>query len=448
MVIYYRRFIPGLAHTMAPLTEILKGRPKTLVWGPDQQRAIFLTKAVLAKATALAHQDPSTPLQLTADSSNLEQVINRASQPIVFFSRKLSPTSPTTAPSTGNCLRCTRRYATSNSSWRAHPSQFGQTTSRWSTPPQSCGMHGPPGSSGTSCPSRISPAPSSTSPAGRTPSADTLLKIKINAVQLGIDYKDLAQEQAADPEIPAYHTTIMSLKWKDMPLAPGWPTLLSNVSTGHPRPLVPSSRRQLVFDVIHGLPHPSSRTTEGLLAENLNGGEVPQVPEGVPMAHCTSDNWKYQLPWVLLRLRTTPRANSNPSAAEKVFGESLVVPGELITEDRDNLTTQRLCNRVGKFTPCRRTYTNRTSPFMPPGLSSVSHVFVRNDAVRPSLTRPYRGPFLILERNNKAFQVAVHSKDGWVSVDRLKPEFQEEDVGGTSQSPPQEVVPPQPTLPA
>ncbi|XP_066968173.1 uncharacterized protein [Macrobrachium rosenbergii] len=129
------------------------------------------------------------------------------------------------------------------------------------------------------------------------------------------------------------------------------------------------------------------------------------------MAHCTADNWKYQLPWVLLGLRTAPRANGNPSVAEKVYGESLVVPGELITEDWDNLTTQRLHNRVGKFAPCWWTYTDRTSPFMPPSPSSTTHVFVRNDAVRPPLTRPYRGHFLVLERNKKAFWVAVHGKD-------------------------------------
>ncbi|XP_066947151.1 uncharacterized protein [Macrobrachium rosenbergii] len=121
------------------------------------------------------------------------------------------------------------------------------------------------------------------------------------------------------------------------------------------------------------------------------------------MAHCSSENWKYQLPWVLLRLRTAPRANGDPSSAEKVYGETLVVQGELVAEDRDDVGMQRLCDRVGKFAPCQRTFTNRTSPFTPPGLSSTTHVFVRDDAVRPPLTRPYRGPFLVLERNKKAF---------------------------------------------
>ncbi|XP_066967990.1 uncharacterized protein [Macrobrachium rosenbergii] len=153
------------------------------------------------------------------------------------------------------------------------------------------------------------------------------------------------------------------------------------------------------------------------------------------MARCTSKNWKYQLPWVLLGLRTALRANGNPSAAEKVFRKTLIFPGELITEDLDDLTTQRLHDRVGKFATCQQTYTDRTSPFMLPGLSSATHVFIRNDAVRPTLTRPYKGPFLVLERNKKAFRVAILGKEDLVSIERLKPSFLEEDIGGTSQSP-------------
>ncbi|XP_066964317.1 uncharacterized protein [Macrobrachium rosenbergii] len=99
------------------------------------------------------------------------------------------------------------------------------------------------------------------------------------------------------------------------------------------------------------------------------------------MARCTAEDWKYQLPWVLLRLRTTLRANGDPSVAEKIYGEPLIVPGELVTEDCHNPSVQRLREVVGKFTPCKRTYTDRSVAFTPPGLSSTTHVFVRDDAV-------------------------------------------------------------------
>ncbi|XP_066978977.1 igE-binding protein-like [Macrobrachium rosenbergii] len=81
------------------------------------------------------------------------------------------------------------------------------------------------------------------------------------------------------------------------------------------------------------------------------------------MARCTTEDWKYQLPWVLLRLRTTPRVNGNPSTAEKIYSEPLVVPGGLVTEDRHNPSIQRLRDIVGKFTPCKRTFTDRSVAF-------------------------------------------------------------------------------------
>ncbi|XP_066968104.1 uncharacterized protein [Macrobrachium rosenbergii] len=262
-------------------------------------------------------------------------------------------------------------------------------------------------------------------PGRKNPVADTLSRIEIDAVQLGIDYEDLAREQAADPETPAYRTAVTSLKWEDMPLGPGGSTMLSNMSTGRPHPLVPASRRWLVFYIIHGLPHPSGRTTARLLMVKFVWHGIwkdamawARWPEAMPMeeatsgacaeallsswitrfgvpdhittdrgptflselwtalscllgtthhsttaynpaanvmaerfhrslkaslvARCTSENWKYQLLWVLLGLRITPRANGDPSSAEKVYGETLVVLGELVAENMDDIATQRL----------------------------------------------------------------------------------------------------------
>ncbi|XP_066967137.1 uncharacterized protein [Macrobrachium rosenbergii] len=153
------------------------------------------------------------------------------------------------------------------------------------------------------------------------------------------------------------------------------------------------------------------------------------------MARCTAEDWKYQVPWVLLGLRTTPRAGGDPSAAEKAYGEPLVVLGELVTEDHHNPSVQRLHDIVGEFAPCKRTYTSRSVTFTPPGLSSTTHVFVRDDAVRPPLTRPYRGSIRVLERNNKAFLLALQGKNDWVSVDRIKPALLEEDTDVTTPDP-------------
>ena len=57
--------------------------------------------------------------------------------------------------------------------------------------------------------------------------------------------------------------------------------------------------------------------------------------------------------------------------------------------------------------------------------NQVTHVYVRHDAVKSLLQRPYNGPFLVIQRNDKFF---THNKNGCrdaVSIDRLKPAFLE-----------------------
>ncbi|XP_066953189.1 uncharacterized protein [Macrobrachium rosenbergii] len=162
------------------------------------------------------------------------------------------------------------------------------------------------------------------------------------------------------------------------------------------------------------------------------------------MARCTSEDWKYQLPWVLLGLRTGPRADGALSAAERTYGEPLVVLGKQVTEDRHNPSVQGLRDTVGKFAPCKRTYTDRSVTFTTPGLSSTTRIFIRDDTVRPPLTRPCRGPFHVLERNSKAFLLALHGKNDWVSVDCIKPALLKEDTYVTTPHPPPGQSSPQP----
>ncbi|XP_064122539.1 uncharacterized protein LOC135226760 [Macrobrachium nipponense] len=73
-------------------------------------------------------------------------------------------------------------------------------------------------------------------------------------------------------------------------------------------------------------------------------------PTASLMARCSGDNWEMQLPWVLLSLRTAPRANDKPSPAEKVYGETLVVPGHF--QPKDLATSKNIF-------VCATTHTNR-----------------------------------------------------------------------------------------
>ncbi|KAK3868227.1 hypothetical protein Pcinc_026356 [Petrolisthes cinctipes] len=84
-------------------------------------------------------------------------------------------------------------------------------------------------------------------PSKKNPVADALSRIEINAVQLGLDYNQLAKEQQQDPETTTVRTAITALQWKDVPLGDSNISILCDVSTGRPRPWIPSSLRRHVL---------------------------------------------------------------------------------------------------------------------------------------------------------------------------------------------------------
>ena len=140
------------------------------------------------------------------------------------------------------------------------------------------------------------------------------------------------------------------------------------------------------------------------------------------MARCTSSSWATELPWVLLGLRTTPKESDNIAPAEKVYGGQLTVPADFfrcVTEP----TLDQLRDIAAKHIPCKQTYTPYRSTYIPPDLSSSSHVFVRVDTVKPPLTPPYKGPYKVLERRPKSYLIDNGRLKDWVSIDRLKPAY-------------------------
>ena len=77
-----------------------------------------------------------------------------------------------------------------------------------------------------------------------------------------------------------------------------------------------------------------------------------------------------------------------------------------------------------RFVPASITWNNRSqNTYNPPGLQESTHVFVRHDHVRPSLSLPYQGPFQVIQHGNRATMIEVNGKRDWVSWDRLKPAY-------------------------
>ena len=93
------------------------------------------------------------------------------------------------------------------------------------------------------------------------PVADILSRATLFDVFLKIEYGTMTKAQQQDPEVQAYHTTASKLQGEDVPFGTDGAPLLCDTSTRRAWPIVPADWRCQVFDSIHGLAHPSIRTT-------------------------------------------------------------------------------------------------------------------------------------------------------------------------------------------
>ena len=161
-------------------------------------------------------------------------------------------------------------------------------------------------------------------------------------------------------------------------------------------------------------------------------------------ARLASDQWFWHLPWVLLGLRVVPRDADGESAAERLYGSPLAVPGQFLASEEPPAADflQRLRSTMADFLPPAPVHCSPPDPKvqLPAALQSARFVFVRDDAHKPPLSPLYRGPYRVVSRSAKFFRLMLGDKEDSVSVDRLKPVFSTEDV--TPVQPPRRGRPP------
>lgn len=143
---------------------------------------------------------------------------------------------------------------------------------------------------------------------------------------------------------------------------------------------------------------------------------------------CTDPkNWHDRLPLVLLGLRSAFREDSRCSAADLVFGQQLRIPGEFYDSPAQDVNRTEFAKELHRmFSDLKAPEGTRHSKervFMNPRLKNCSHVFVRIDAVKRPLQQPYEGPYEVVKRSDKYFEILVFGKKQVVSVDRVKPAF-------------------------
>lgn len=149
--------------------------------------------------------------------------------------------------------------------------------------------------------------------------------------------------------------------------------------------------------------------------------------------------WTNNLPSILLGLRVAFKPDVNASPAELVYGSTLRIPGEFFNNDSprtiNSETIDQFRESMRALRPTETAHHATPKVFKSNALSTSSHVFVRNDAIRPSLSHPYDGTFKVLQRNDKFFKIEMNGREQNISIDRIKPAFITND----------EIIPPEPT---
>lgn len=263
MVNFYNRFIPRAAHIMRPLYEALRGKKPSddVQWVPEREDAFKEAKTALATAALLVHPSPTAQLALTTDASDYavgavcEQWVRGSWQPLAFFSRQLRDSEKKYSTFDRELLGlflATRhfRFLLEGRRFTAFvdhkPLTFAMTKTAepWSGRQQR----------------QLSAISEFTTDiqhvSGKDNSvADCLSRAVVGAVHLGLDYASMAADQAMDADVEAYQTGPTGLQLEDVVVDDAQTTMVCDVSTGQPRPMVPANWRRRVFEAVHSLSH-------------------------------------------------------------------------------------------------------------------------------------------------------------------------------------------------
>lgn len=98
MANYYRRFIPFFSEYTAPLTDLLRKKPKSIRWNDMAEQAFSKLKECLITAPVLSNPNFDLPFVIQSDASDcaiaavLTQEQADGEKVIAYFSQKISPT--------------------------------------------------------------------------------------------------------------------------------------------------------------------------------------------------------------------------------------------------------------------------------------------------------------------------------------------------------------------
>lgn len=281
LINFYRRFIPGCAAILQPLNRFLTGNPKkstSIEWNESAVQSFQTIKAALAKATLLSHPKINAPISLVTDASDvavgavLQQFIDSDWQPISFFSKQMTPAEMRYSTFGRELLAIylgvkhfrhflegrqfiimtdhkplTYALTSNNSSYTAREIRQMAYISEYTSDIRFI--------------------------KGKNNNvADALSRITVNhcnTERLPIDFKGLAAAQNDDQELQHLRSTTTALVLEEIKIPECDQTLVCDLSTGRPRPYVPTRFRQVVFDALHSLSHPGIRASQHLVSSRF-----------------------------------------------------------------------------------------------------------------------------------------------------------------------------------
>ena len=111
------------------------------------------------------------------------------------------------------------------------------------------------------------------------------------------------------------------------------------------------------------------------------------------------------------------------SSAELVFGVPLTLPGEFVEWGEPPAAVFLDRMRASPFSPpaVRPSSYAQVTAGIPEKLWKAAYVYVRRGGSGTPLAPLYAGPYLVLRRESKFFELQIGSRHEVISVDRLKP---------------------------
>ncbi|CAH8656626.1 unnamed protein product [Schistosoma haematobium] len=273
LINFYRRFIPGCAQLMQPLTDSLKGKPKEFKLSSDAVEAIKQLKDKLAQATTLIYPNSLSPLALMVDASDkavggtLNQLVKNAWKPIAFFSKRLAPAE--TRYSTFGRELLAIYLTIKHFRHMLEGREFIVFTD-----------HKPLANALKARADKYSPREvrhldyisQFTSDIRHVKgqdnqAADALSRLEMNVLQQStVNFETLRHEQEQDLELQnLLKTNNSSLNLKQFPSLIDGILIYCDTTKAMPRPFVPKNMRKLIYNNFHSLSHPGAKASTKLI---------------------------------------------------------------------------------------------------------------------------------------------------------------------------------------